>query len=108
MNDFLTNVNSTFIDYKHFRANQSLFTRMDIENFKMLEYYSYSTTQNYARLRFGVGAEFSKGKQIDYVLGKWSNDENKTLDDRIEQSINFIKGFCTIGLEKTMSAYNNK
>lgn len=65
-------------------------------------------TQNYTRLRFGVGAEFSKGNQIDYVLGEWNDEENKTLTERIEQSINFIKGFCTIGLEKTMSAYNNK
>ncbi len=65
-------------------------------------------TQNYTRLRFGVGAEFAKGNQIDYVLGEWNDEENKTLTERIEQSINFIKGFCTIGLEKTMSAYNNK
>lgn len=64
--------------------------------------------QKYARLRFGVGAEFSKGKQIDYVLGQWNEEENKTLQERIEQSINFINGFCTIGVEKTMSAYNNK
>ncbi len=65
-------------------------------------------TQAYARLRFGVGDEFAKGKQVDYVLGKWSSKEEELLAERIEQSQNFIKGFCTIGLNRSMSAYNGK
>ena len=62
----------------------------------------------YARLRFGVGSEFSKGKQVDYVLGKWSEEEEKLLAPRIKIAIEMIQGFSTIGLQRTMTAYNNK
>lgn len=65
-------------------------------------------TTNYARLRFGVGAEFSKGKQVDYVLGEWNEEERKTLEERIKTATEFIKGFTTIGLNQTMSNWNNK
>lgn len=65
-------------------------------------------TQNYARLRFGVGSEFEKGRQVDYVLGEWDSEERKTLEERIKQATEFIKGFSTIGLAQTMSNYNNK
>ncbi len=66
------------------------------------------TTSEYARLRFGVGNEFAKGKQVDYVLGKWDTEEQKTLDARIKLAIEMVQGFATIGLQRTMSAYNNK
>lgn len=62
----------------------------------------------FARLRFGIGSEFNKGKQVNYVLGKWSDEEEKLLDERIEKCIQIIKGFGTIGLGRTMSEYNNK
>ncbi len=62
----------------------------------------------YARLRFGVGSEFSKGKQVDYVLGKWSDEENKILGPRIKMAIEMIQGFSAIGLQRTMTAFNNK
>lgn len=62
----------------------------------------------YARLRFGIGADFSKGKQVDYVLGEWSPEELDTLDERINTATEFIKGFVTIGLNQTMSTWNNK
>ena len=65
-------------------------------------------TSDYVRLRFGVGNEFSKGKQIDYVLGKWDNEEAKNLEPRIKLATEMIQGFATIGLQRTMSAYNNK
>jgi PTH1 family peptidyl-tRNA hydrolase len=65
-------------------------------------------TSNYARLRFGVGSEFNKGQQVDYVLGEWDAEENKTLEERIKTSTEFIKGFTTIGLNQTMSNWNNK
>lgn len=65
-------------------------------------------TANYSRLRFGVGAEFSSGRQVDYVLGEWSNDENKNLPERLETATEFIKGFTTIGLNRTMSNWNGK
>lgn len=65
-------------------------------------------TPNYARLRFGVGSDFTKGKQIDFVLGKWKPDEEQLLEPRIKMAIEMIQAFTTIGLQRTMSAYNNK
>ena len=65
-------------------------------------------SQNYARLRFGVGNEFSKGRQVDYVLGEWSNEELENLPERLKTATEFIKGFVTIGLAQTMSNWNNK
>ncbi len=65
-------------------------------------------TTEYARLRFGVGNEFAKGKQVDYVLGEWTNEEIKLLAPRIETAVEMIKSFATIGLQRTMSLYNNK
>lgn len=65
-------------------------------------------SQNYARLRFGVGNEFAKGKQVDFVLGKWTSDEEKLLEPRIKLAVEMIQGFGAIGLQRTMSAYNNK
>lgn len=65
-------------------------------------------TSQFARLRFGVGNEFSKGSQVDYVLGEWSEDENKQMLNRLEVCDQFIKGFVTIGLQRTMNSYNNK
>jgi PTH1 family peptidyl-tRNA hydrolase len=65
-------------------------------------------SSEYARLRFGVGNEFARGKQVDYVLGKWNAEELKTLDERVKLAAEMIRGFATIGLQRTMSAYNNK
>jgi PTH1 family peptidyl-tRNA hydrolase len=65
-------------------------------------------TSEYARLRFGVGSDFSKGKQVDYVLGKWTEEEQKLLEPRIILAEEMIQGFSTIGLQRTMTAYNNK
>lgn len=65
-------------------------------------------TQQYARLRFGVGAGFSKGKQVDYVLGEWDKEEKETLEERIEVATAFIKSFIAVGLGLTMTNWNNK
>ncbi len=65
-------------------------------------------TQSYARLRFGVGKDFHKGQQVDYVLGEWSDEQKDQLSERIKTAAEFIKGFTTIGLQKTMSNWNNK
>ena len=65
-------------------------------------------TSSYSRLRFGIGSEFSKGRQSDFVLGKWSDEESKFLPERINKSVDFIKSFSTIGLAMTMSALNGK
>ena len=62
----------------------------------------------YARLRFGIGDNYSRGRQIDYVLGTWDKDEDAALPERIDKAIEIIKGFGTIGLAQTMSQYNNK
>jgi PTH1 family peptidyl-tRNA hydrolase len=65
-------------------------------------------TNAYARVRFGIGDEFSRGQQIDYVLGEWSPEEEKLLPERIEQCIKIIQSFGTIGLDRTMNQFNNK
>lgn len=63
---------------------------------------------NYARLRFGVGNDFQKGRQADYVLGVWTDEEAQILPERITTATEFIKGFCSIGLQLTMTNWNNK
>lgn len=65
-------------------------------------------SNKFARLRFGVGDSFNQGQQVDYVLGEWSEQENALIDERIELATEFIKGFCSIGLDRTMSSLNNK
>lgn len=62
----------------------------------------------YPRIRFGIGDVFSKGKQIDYVLGEWSDREKKELPERIEKMNEAVKSFATIGLERTMNYFNGK
>lgn len=65
-------------------------------------------TQNYPRFRFGVGDDFSKGRQVDYVLGKWNEDETKKLAERLDISCELIKSFGTAGLANTMNEFNGK
>ena len=65
-------------------------------------------TQNYPRLRFGIGNNFQKGKQIDFVLGKWNPEEQKYLKDRILLACEIILSFCFAGINNTMNTYNNK
>lgn len=62
--------------------------------------------QDYARLRFGIGSDFSAGRQIDYVLGRWSQKEMDLLPEAMDRAASMIAAFCTIGLEKTMNQYN--
>ena len=63
-------------------------------------------TTQYARLRFGIGADFSKGKQVDYVLGKWDKEEQRFLPELVDTSIKYIQSFVTIGLNRTMNDLN--
>ena len=65
-------------------------------------------TQNYARFRFGVGAEFSKGKQCDFVLGDWSADELQLLPERLSKATELIVSFGLAGLNNTMNTFNGK
>lgn len=60
----------------------------------------------YPRLRFGIGNEFHKGQQINYVLGKWSEDEELELDKKTETAGEIIKSFSTIGMQRTMNQFN--
>lgn len=65
-------------------------------------------TENFPRLRFGIGNEFQRGKQVDYVLGDWTPEEEETLQERIDQAVLMIKSFIGIGIDRTMSDFNNK
>lgn len=65
-------------------------------------------TQNYARLRFGIGNEFSKGGQIDFVLGQFTNEEQETIGERIQIACDIIKSFCLAGINITMNQFNKK
>lgn len=63
---------------------------------------------NYARLRFGIGDEFSKGRQVDFVLGEWSDQERKQLTELVEYAAETALSFGAIGLNHTMNKYNKK
>ncbi|MDU1905795.1 MAG: aminoacyl-tRNA hydrolase [Dysgonomonas sp.] len=65
-------------------------------------------TQNYARLRFGIGNDYPKGAQIHYVLGEFEQEEEQALPNRFEVCDEIIKSFCLSGLQITMNNYNNK
>ena len=62
---------------------------------------------NYPRLRIGIGNEFPKGRQIDYVLGQFGSDEMEKLPKIMDQASDAILSFCTIGIERTMNFFNN-
>lgn len=63
---------------------------------------------NYARLRIGIGSEFQKGQQADYVLGKWTREEANGLSDILKYAADTVKAFGTIGLPFTMNQFNKK
>ncbi len=65
-------------------------------------------TSSFNRLRFGIGNDFSKGGQIDFVLGKLSEEEEKTVQPQIDKTFEIIKSFVLVGMEKTMSQFNGK
>lgn len=62
--------------------------------------------QNYARLRFGIGNDFPKGRQVDYVLGQFDKKEQKDMPVLLTKSIALIKSFVTIGSAQTMTDFN--
>ena len=66
-----------------------------------------NTTQ-YSRLRFGISDEFSKGRQVDYVLGQWNADEATQLEDRLQTTNKLIESFVMAGIDNTTNAYNGK
>lgn len=67
---------------------------------------SLLNSQNYTRLRFGIGNDFGKGQQVDFVLGEWTAEEKKMLNKRIELAAEAIQSFVLSGPEQTMGKYN--
>lgn len=63
-------------------------------------------TNQYPRLRFGIGNNFPKGRQVDFVLGKWTNQEFPVIKDKILRSIDIIESFATQGMAQTMNTFN--
>lgn len=65
-------------------------------------------TTTYNRFRFGISDAFNKGQQVDYVLGEWTDEENKILKERLDKSIQLIKSFALAGINITMNTFNGK
>jgi PTH1 family peptidyl-tRNA hydrolase len=65
-------------------------------------------TVKYNRFRFGISDAFSKGRQVDYVLGEWSEEEQDKLKERLEKSVELIKSFGLAGISNTMNQFNGK
>lgn len=63
-------------------------------------------TTQYPRLRFGIGSNFAKGRQVDFVLGKWTPTEMPIIKEKILKSCEMIESFAAQGLAKTMNTYN--
>ena len=65
-------------------------------------------TQAYARLRFGVGNDYARGAQVDFVLGDFTPEQEKELPDRIKQAVEAVKAYCLSGINFAMTHFNNK
>jgi len=65
-------------------------------------------TTKYNRFRFGISDEFSKGNQVNYVLGEWDEDEESKMDERLKTSAELIQSFGTAGVSNTMNTFNGK
>ena len=65
-------------------------------------------TSDFCRLRFGIGNDFAKGKQIDFVIGEWKQQEIDEIQPRLDVAVEFVKSFVAIGPDMTMNQFNNK
>lgn len=65
-------------------------------------------TQTYARLRFGIGNDFPRGGQVDYVLGQFTEENLQTMEERLTVADEMIKSFCLSGIQFTMNHFNKK
>lgn len=63
-------------------------------------------TDEFARLRFGIGSDFAKGRQVDFVLGKWTPEEQVALPERLQRAEEMVKSFVLQGIQATMNQYN--
>ena len=66
------------------------------------------STNQYTRFRFGVGSQFPKGQQVDYVLGHWDEEQKKSLDERLDKATKAIISFGLAGIHNTMNDFNGK
>ena len=66
------------------------------------------STQNYNRLKFGIGNDFPRGGQVDFVLGKFSSEDNKVINEKVAVACDAIKAFALSGIQFAMCHYNNK
>ena len=64
-------------------------------------------TNAYPKLRFGIGNNFPRGKQVDYVLGRWKDEEIPLVNQKVVACGSVIENFCTIGISQTMNLCNN-
>lgn len=69
---------------------------------------SQLNTTKYNRFRFGISDEFSKGNQVNYVLGEWDDEEERKLPERLKTSAELILSFGTAGVSNTMNTFNGK
>ena len=65
-------------------------------------------TQQYARLRFGIGNDFPRGGQVDYVLGEFGDKDLQQMDERLNVACEAVKTFCLAGVQIAMNQFNNK
>ena len=65
-------------------------------------------TDAYARVRFGIGNEYTRGTQINFVLGEWTEEEKKQIDERLKVTTEIIPSFCLAGIDRTMNQFNGK
>ncbi len=65
-------------------------------------------SQQYARLRFGIGNDYPRGGQVDFVLGQFTDEDLKTMDERVEVACEAMKSFCLAGITITMNQFNKK
>ena len=65
-------------------------------------------TDQYARLRFGIGNDYPKGRQIDFVLGRWKAEESPVVTKKIDGAAEMIESFVTAGTEATMNRFNHQ
>ncbi len=64
-------------------------------------------SQQYPRVRFGIGNQFDKNRQVDFVLGRWSNDEIDLVNKKVDACCDIIESFVTTGVERTMNQFNH-
>ena len=66
------------------------------------------STEGYARLKFGIGSDFAKGQQVDFVLGKFTPEELAKMDERVGKAVEAVKAFALSGIQFAMCNYNGK